>query len=365
MLKGQEFGAAIREAIKMKIASGAIRSQADVARHFSVKPPSVSDWIKKGSIEKSRLPELWRYFSDVAGPDHWGMQAKDWPYGLTSNTDAVVAHEVAEPQASYGVERAWPLPAIPRERIEALAPAQLERLQGAIAFALAQVEQDLLVAPKQQTKRGGTVNMDEADDAFPMGPRETMPWEGGWKPTPAKDLPLRLQDRGGVVANVSPGAPPAANDRFEKVPELGEVKLAAGEGIENEAEETTGHVQFRRSFLRSVGADGGRGRVVYAKGNSMEPHIKDGWALLVVPGDFSSVRELAPNSIYAINYDGKMIVKAVALDAQTNRWVARSANPSHPDIALQGDEAVVRVLGRVVWAGGLLREGDAGQWVRR
>ncbi|SOE48069.1 putative phage repressor protein [Orrella dioscoreae] len=283
-----------------------------------------------------------------------------WLYDGSGKMDAKV------PAAPTSVTPApWPLPAIPRERIESLAPAQLERLQGAIAFALAQVEQDVLVAPKPQGKRGSTVNLDDAPDDFPIGQREKMPWEGGWKPTPAGDLPLRLQDRGGVVANVSPGAPPAANDRFEKVPELGEVKLAAGEGIENDAEETTGHVQFRRSFLRSVGADGGRGRVVYAKGNSMEPHIKDGWAVLVVPGEFISVRELTPNSIYAINYDGKMIVKAVVKDPRTDRWVARSANPSHPDIVLEGDEAVVRVLGRVVWAGGLLREGESTQWVRR
>ncbi|VFR20251.1 putative phage repressor protein [plant metagenome] len=240
----------------------------------------------------------------------------------------------------------------------------MERLQGALALALAQVQQDLIVPVKPQEKRGSTVSLDDAGDPFPMVLREPMPWEAGWKPTEAADLPTRVQDRGGVVANVSPGTPPAANDRFEKVVELGEVRLAAGEGIENEHELETGAIQFRRSFLRSVGADGGRGRVVYAKGNSMEPQIPDGSALLLVPSDAVDVRSLVPNSVYAINYDGKMIVKTVTRDQRTGKWLARSANSSYPDIALEGD-ALVRILGRVVWAGGLLREGDSTQWVRR
>lgn len=28
---------------------------------------------KKGSISKEKLPELWSYFSDVVGPEHWGL----------------------------------------------------------------------------------------------------------------------------------------------------------------------------------------------------------------------------------------------------------------------------------------------------
>lgn len=77
MLNGKELGKAIAKAIELKIASGAISSKADVARHFNVKPPSIHGWIDKGVISKSRLPELWRYFSDVVGPEHWGLKA--WP----------------------------------------------------------------------------------------------------------------------------------------------------------------------------------------------------------------------------------------------------------------------------------------------
>ena len=77
MLKGIELGRAIGEAIQRKIDAGAIKSRADVARHFEIKTPSIYDWVKKGSISKDKLPELWRYFSDVVGPEHWGLSS--WP----------------------------------------------------------------------------------------------------------------------------------------------------------------------------------------------------------------------------------------------------------------------------------------------
>lgn len=77
MLNGKELGQAIEAAYKMKKDTGVISSKADVARHFGIKTPSVYDWVKKGSISKDKLPELWAYFSDVAGPEHWGLS--DWP----------------------------------------------------------------------------------------------------------------------------------------------------------------------------------------------------------------------------------------------------------------------------------------------
>lgn len=78
MLKGKELGHAIKAAYDLKVASGAISSKADIANHFGIKTPSVYDWFKKGSIAKDKLPELWSYFSDVAGPEHWGLA--EWPY---------------------------------------------------------------------------------------------------------------------------------------------------------------------------------------------------------------------------------------------------------------------------------------------
>ncbi|NGT18599.1 S24 family peptidase [Achromobacter insolitus] len=262
----------------------------------------------------------------------------------------------------------WPFPEIPEDQVRALPPAKLSALQGAMALAIAQMNLPITVAPGQTSgspARSSLVDMDTADDPFftPIA-KPAAPWEGGKTTHQAeRERTLRISTQTGVVANVGVGEPPAANDKFEKVPELADVRLAAGEPIENHAEEQTGMIQFRKSFLKSVGADNGRVRVVYAKGDSMVPVIRDGAALLIVPNESLTLRDLAAGGVYAINYDGKMIVKTVTKERLSGRWVARSFNPSYADIPLE-DGHPVRVLGQVVWAGARLRDDEAGQWVK-
>lgn len=83
MLKGKELGDAIKQAIDLKKDSGAIKSAAEVARHFGIQPPSLHGWIKRGTVAKDKLPKLWEYFSDVVGPEHWGLT--NYPQLLSSN----------------------------------------------------------------------------------------------------------------------------------------------------------------------------------------------------------------------------------------------------------------------------------------
>lgn len=70
MLNGKALGDALAEAITRKGVT-----KAEVARHFGVKGPSVHNWIATGRIGKQHLAELIRYFSDVVGPEHWGLDA--------------------------------------------------------------------------------------------------------------------------------------------------------------------------------------------------------------------------------------------------------------------------------------------------
>lgn len=81
MLTGKELGAAISAAIDKKIAAGGAKSNAEIARHFGIKPPSIYDWINRGTITKDKLPKIWDYFSDVVGLDHWGLDGSgEWPF---------------------------------------------------------------------------------------------------------------------------------------------------------------------------------------------------------------------------------------------------------------------------------------------
>lgn len=69
MLTGPELGAAIDAA---RIAKGVSKKQ--LADDFQVKPPSVQGWVKNGRIDKSKLMDVIAYFSDVVGPEHWGLR---------------------------------------------------------------------------------------------------------------------------------------------------------------------------------------------------------------------------------------------------------------------------------------------------
>lgn len=99
MLKGKDFGVALGKAIDLKLQNGSVKSKAEIARHFQMKPPSLSDWVKKGAVSKDKLPELWRYFSDVADHVHWGMTRSEWPFGLTENTAQATIIQAREPDA--------------------------------------------------------------------------------------------------------------------------------------------------------------------------------------------------------------------------------------------------------------------------
>lgn len=68
MLTGKALGDAIAVAVERKGVS-----KAELARHFGVKPPSIQDWINRGTIDKAKLPGMWAYFADVVGPEHWGL----------------------------------------------------------------------------------------------------------------------------------------------------------------------------------------------------------------------------------------------------------------------------------------------------
>lgn len=252
---------------------------------------------------------------------------------------------------------AWPFSTISEAEVRALPLEKLNALEGALALAIAQLKLGISVSPATKTASrpalGNLVDLDSVADEF-APPIVTVPppWEGGPTTRQMEDAAgHRANQVSGAVSNIGPAEVHPANDEMIDVPELGDVRLAANvEGHENESEHQTGVMQFRHSFLRSVGADGGRGRVVYAKGDSMEPFINNGAALLVVVQEDLTVRNLVAGAIYAIRYDGKMMVKRVAKDKLTGKWVAQSFNEKYRDVLLENGVSV-RVLGRVVWTG--------------
>ncbi|MGV0023330.1 LexA family transcriptional repressor, partial [Bordetella avium] len=130
----------------------------------------------------------------------------------------------------------WPFPSIPEDKVRSLSPTQLSKLEGALALALGQMEIGLEVSRpsvSQAQKRGGLVNMDTAADEFSMRIPGLPPGPSQIKePVPAYVTP-RLSLAQATAVNVVAAEQHADNDEWESVPEMADVRLAAGEGIEN------------------------------------------------------------------------------------------------------------------------------------
>jgi SOS-response transcriptional repressor LexA len=69
MLTGKELGEAIAQALQQND-----KTQADAARFFGVKPPSVTGWIKTGRISKDKLDKL-RAWLVLTPDEHWGASS--------------------------------------------------------------------------------------------------------------------------------------------------------------------------------------------------------------------------------------------------------------------------------------------------
>lgn len=67
MLKGKELGEAIRTALKQND-----KTPADAARHFNIKPPSVSGWMTTGRISKDNFHKLGAWLTRTPH-SHWGL----------------------------------------------------------------------------------------------------------------------------------------------------------------------------------------------------------------------------------------------------------------------------------------------------
>jgi len=136
------------------------------------------------------------------------------------------------------------------------------------------------------------------------------------------------------------------DSEFTLVPRL-DVSASAGDGAENQLEHTVEMLAFRRDWLRQMGISTKTAHVLTARGDSMDPTIRDGDTLLVDTGIDTVVDE----GIYVLLLYGQLFVKR--LERQIGGAVVlRSDNPSIRDrIVSHAELPELTVAGRVVWFG--------------
>lgn len=147
------------------------------------------------------------------------------------------------------------------------------------------------------------------------------------------------------------GLPHPTGDDFAMVPQL-DVEASCGNGCYVDHVVVKGGLAFKKSSLRDFGVPESAARIIYAKGGSMWPTIKDGCVVLLNTAD----REPKEGRVFAIcTPDGDLVLKRLvrefhpAMGAQT--WLMRSDNPdktAHPDKILPPDDRTM-IAGLAVW----------------
>lgn len=110
------------------------------------------------------------------------------------------------------------------------------------------------------------------------------------------------------------------------------------------------HMAISRSLLKGVSAQDKNLAILFNHGRSNEPDLNDGDALIVDRG----IERIIDDAYYIFDRDGALLVKMIERDVRGGIEL-KSRNPAFTSTTLSKDEAEqIRVLGRVIFAGGLI-----------
>lgn len=147
-------------------------------------------------------------------------------------------------------------------------------------------------------------------------------------------------------------AGPAANDpSYEDILAYAQAAgLGAGTEAQEYAETETHALKFKTSSLRKQGLLGRRLAVYYGKGDSMEPRIKTGDAILFDESDTRPV----DGGIYVVSWRGEVYAKR--LEIVDDLVLVKSDNPGgdhhwKKPKRLDNPREPIQILGRVRWIG--------------
>lgn len=153
-------------------------------------------------------------------------------------------------------------------------------------------------------------------------------------------LPTVCQDNGLV----------SEADGYIKVPRY-EVKASAGGGAIIHSEQIVDHLYFRTEWVKNVlGIPRDCLALISVQGDSMEPTLSSGDLILV---DTRTCR-VEDGAIYVVQYDDALLVKRLQ-KRYDGSVVIRSDNPLYEAEIIHGEDALnLKIVGRVVWAGGVI-----------
>ncbi|WP_348739151.1 S24 family peptidase [Pseudomonas rhodesiae] len=286
MLTGPELGAAIEAA---RIAKGV--SKKNLADDFSVKPPSIQGWVKNGRIDKSKLMDVIAYFSDVVGPEHWGLRP-----GFSYENLEVTSEESAVQGSNDG------------RSLASSAADMVRQMLATKGKSLSEDARARLLAAAEQSDSGNVIHVDfsrpgQVGDEVWIAHYDVRAAMGGGQIP--HEFPEMLQD-----IRVSP----------KHLREMG--------------------VTFKEHFHL---------KMITGWGQSMAPTIKDRDPLLV---DIT-VREFTGDGIYLFSHDDMLYVKRLQKKGKDHfKMISDNKHHDPEDIRVDDTYILARVL--LVWNANLL-----------
>lgn len=134
---------------------------------------------------------------------------------------------------------------------------------------------------------------------------------------------------------------------FVWIPVLSEVMASAGSGYLAPNEQITDFAAFHEGWLRSIGVRPEGAQMLYVKGDSMEPTLRDGDVLLVD----TTIDHVRDNAIYVVVYNGNILVKRINL-MRDGAVTLQSDNTRHtPETVPANEVEQLNIAGRVMWFG--------------
>ena len=170
----------------------------------------------------------------------------------------------------------------------------------------------------------------------------------GWvdEPTPTRKLVFDLKDKIARLRDVEVGKEHGLEYDDHEFVGINEIDAAAGAGAVVQDERIRRRIKFPWSWLRKHGLKAHMSRIIRVSGESMEPTLPDGCAILVYRGS----QERRDGKLFVIRIGDGLFVKRVIHDPDAG-WLLVSDNPNKtawPTRPWPDDAAIV---GEVKWLG--------------
>lgn len=154
-----------------------------------------------------------------------------------------------------------------------------------------------------------------------------------------------VRDHGPLVSAPEP-------NEFAHIP-LHDALLSAGDGRANHSEEVVEYLAFRRDWLRRLGVAPSNAVLARASGDSMQPCVWDGDAVLIDRSRTEiPVRAASPkrgrSPVYAFIDDGQARIKRIERPEE-GQVILLSDNPDYPPEFARLED--LTIIGKVLWWG--------------